>query len=64
LGLLSENDAYVKYHTAQLLTHLLRHNGTQVQNSILDEAGVSRLVNMLDETEEPKLKGIFQSILK
>ncbi|KAL0478970.1 golgin candidate protein [Acrasis kona] len=52
LGLLSEQDAYVKYHSIQLLTELLKHDPTKVQNSILSENGVGRLVAMLDEKEE------------
>lgn len=52
LSLLEENDYYIKYHTTKLITLLLRHNIQLVQQNILAEASVSKLVSTLDESED------------
>jgi hypothetical protein len=52
LGLLEEKDCYIKYHTTRLLVLLLKHNIQLVQQSILAEASVSKLVALLNDSEE------------
>jgi hypothetical protein len=52
LHLLEENDHYIKYHTTKLITILLRHNIQLVQQSILAEASVSKLVSLVDDQED------------
>lgn len=52
LGLLSEDDFYVRYYTLQLLTALLSHSPHRLQEAILSiPHGITRLMDMLMDRE-------------
>ncbi|KAJ6815043.1 golgin candidate 6-like [Iris pallida] len=52
LNLLSEDDFYVRYYTLQLLTVLLTHSSSRLQEAVLSiPCGITRLMDMLMDRE-------------
>lgn len=60
-----DSDYYIKYHCISIVGILLRHDVTTVQNCILmDGTGLSKIVNLLQDTHEVIRSGTVFTIFK